>query len=79
MLPANSPLAAAAAALFSSPELNTSTPLTLTQAQQEAIGENLEMIQNLIVQPSSPLCSPKPVVVQDFLLDALMGQWYQVD
>uniref|UniRef100_A0A915LKL8 Lipocalin domain-containing protein n=1 Tax=Meloidogyne javanica TaxID=6303 RepID=A0A915LKL8_MELJA len=78
MLPANSPLAAAAAALFSSPELNTSTPLTLTQAQQEAIGENLEMIQNLIVQPSSPLCSPKPVVVQDFLLDALMGQWYQV-
>ncbi|KAF7632213.1 hypothetical protein Mgra_00008397 [Meloidogyne graminicola] len=78
ILPVNSPLAAAASALFSSPELNTSTPLTLTQAQQEAIGENLEMIQNLIVQPSSPLCSPKPVVVQDFQLDALMGQWYQV-
>ncbi|KAL7070177.1 hypothetical protein ACQ4LE_010463 [Meloidogyne hapla] len=78
MLPANSPLAAAVAALLPSPELNTSTPLTLTQAQQEAIGENLEMIQNLIVQPSSPLCSPKPVVVQDFQLDALMGQWYQV-
>lgn len=37
------------------------------------------MIQNLIVQPSSPLCSPKPVVVQDFQLDALMGQWYQVN
>jgi hypothetical protein len=61
------------------PEFNTSTPLTLSQAQQEAIGENLEMIQNLIVQPSSPLCNPKPVPVQEFQLDAFMGQWYQVN
>jgi hypothetical protein len=60
------------------PELNTSTPLTLSQAQQEAIGENLEMIQNLIVQPSSPLCNPKPEPVRQFQLDAFMGQWYQV-
>ena len=60
------------------PELNTSTPLTLSQAQQEAIGENLEMIQNLIVQPSSPLCNPKPEPVHQFQLDAFMGQWYQV-
>uniref|UniRef100_A0A183C972 Lipocalin domain-containing protein n=1 Tax=Globodera pallida TaxID=36090 RepID=A0A183C972_GLOPA len=64
------------AALF--PDLNTSTPITLTAAQQDAIGENLEMIQNLIVQPSSPLCNPKPVPVTEFNLDAFMGQWYQV-
>jgi lipocalin len=37
------------------------------------------MIQNLIVQPSSPLCNPKPVPVQEFQLDAFMGQWYQVN
>lgn len=36
------------------------------------------MIQNLISQPSSPLCNPKPVPVSDFNLDAFMGQWYQV-
>ncbi|KAI1731920.1 hypothetical protein Ddc_00765 [Ditylenchus destructor] len=58
--------------------LNTSTPITLTAAQQAAIGENLEMIQGLISQPSSPFCNPKPVPVSEFNLDAFMGQWYQV-
>ncbi|MFH4973681.1 hypothetical protein AB6A40_000390 [Gnathostoma spinigerum] len=57
---------------------NTSTPLTLSAAQQAAIGENLEMIQNLITQPSSPLCNPKPVPVDEFEIDPFMGQWYQV-
>ncbi|VDN17418.1 unnamed protein product [Gongylonema pulchrum] len=57
---------------------NKSTSLTLTPAQQAAIGENLEMIQNLITQPSSPLCNPKPVPVEEFDVDAFMGQWYQV-
>lgn len=59
-------------------DFNTSTPITLTAAQQQAIGENLEMIQNLIVQPSSPLCNPKPEPVSDFNLYAFLGQWYQV-
>uniref|UniRef100_A0A1I8EP83 Lipocalin domain-containing protein n=3 Tax=Wuchereria bancrofti TaxID=6293 RepID=A0A1I8EP83_WUCBA len=52
--------------------------LTLTPAQQAVIGENLEMIQNLITQPSSPLCNPKPVPIEEFDVDAFMGQWYQV-
>lgn len=55
-----------------------STSLTLTPAQQAVIGENLEMIQNLITQPSSPLCNPKPVPIEEFNVDAFMGQWYQV-
>ncbi|KAH7732025.1 CRE-LPR-5 protein [Aphelenchoides avenae] len=59
-------------------DFNSSTPITLTAAQQAAIGENLEMIQNLIAQPSSPLCNPKPVPVTEFNMDAFMGQWYQV-
>ncbi|CAJ0569402.1 unnamed protein product, partial [Mesorhabditis spiculigera] len=49
----------------------------LTDAQKAAIGENLEMIQNLIIQPSSPLCTSKPEPV-DFDFYALLGQWYQV-
>lgn len=73
-------------------DFNSSTPITLTAAQQAAIGENLEMIQNLIAQPSSPLCNPKPIPVTEFNMDAFMGtarplkinvpshlgQWYQV-
>lgn len=57
-------------------DFNSSTPITLTDAQQQVIGENLEMIQNLIAQPSSPLCNPKPVPITDFNIDAFMGQWY---
>ena len=59
-------------------EFNASKPIILTKAQQSAIGENLEMIQNLIAQPSSPLCNPKPVPVAEFNMNAFMGQWYQV-
>ncbi|VDK42336.1 unnamed protein product [Anisakis simplex] len=59
-------------------ENGTILPLVLTPAQKAAIGENLEMIQNLITQPSSPLCNPKPVPVAEFNTDAFMGQWYQV-
>uniref|UniRef100_A0A1I7ZB72 Lipocln_cytosolic_FA-bd_dom domain-containing protein n=1 Tax=Steinernema glaseri TaxID=37863 RepID=A0A1I7ZB72_9BILA len=62
----------------STTETNSSAPITLTSAQQAAIGENLEMIQNLITQPSSPLCNPKPEPVSSFNIDAFMGQWYQV-
>uniref|UniRef100_A0A914ZFJ9 Lipocalin domain-containing protein n=1 Tax=Parascaris univalens TaxID=6257 RepID=A0A914ZFJ9_PARUN len=57
---------------------NGTISLVLTPAQKSAIGENLEMIQNLITQPSSPLCHPKPVPVDEFDVDAFMGQWYQV-
>ncbi|VDN51804.1 unnamed protein product [Dracunculus medinensis] len=57
---------------------NFSRPIELTSAQKAAIGENLEMIQSLITQPSSPLCNPKPIPVSDFNIDAFMGQWYQV-
>uniref|UniRef100_A0A0K0EX45 Lipocln_cytosolic_FA-bd_dom domain-containing protein n=1 Tax=Strongyloides venezuelensis TaxID=75913 RepID=A0A0K0EX45_STRVS len=57
---------------------NTSMPINLSSSQQAAINENLEMIQNLIIQPASPLCNPKPVPVDDFNIDAFMGQWYQV-
>uniref|UniRef100_A0A0N4ZBD8 Lipocalin domain-containing protein n=1 Tax=Parastrongyloides trichosuri TaxID=131310 RepID=A0A0N4ZBD8_PARTI len=57
---------------------NGTIPLNLSSSQQAAINENLEMIQNLIIQPSSPLCNPKPVPVDDFNMEAFMGQWYQV-
>jgi lipocalin len=59
-------------------ETNGTTPLVLSSAQKAAIDENLEMLQNLIVQPSSPLCNPKPTPVSDFNIDAFMGRWYQV-
>jgi hypothetical protein len=54
------------------------TSLALSPAQQAAIGENIQLIQQLITQPSSPLCNPKPQPVADFRVDAFMGQWYQV-
>ncbi|MCP9265884.1 Protein CBR-LPR-5 [Dirofilaria immitis] len=57
---------------------DSKSALTLTPAQQAVIGENLEMIQNLITQPSSPLCNPKPIPIEEFDVDAFMGQWYQV-
>ncbi|VDK56488.1 unnamed protein product, partial [Cylicostephanus goldi] len=53
------------------------TNLTLTPAQSAAITENLEMVQNFIIQPSSPLCTHKPEPV-GFELQSFMGQWYQV-
>lgn len=59
-------------------DFNSTKPITLTEAQQKAIHENLEMVENLIIQPSSPLCNPKPQPVSEFNLDAFMGQWYQV-
>ncbi|EFO89882.1 hypothetical protein GCK72_023702 [Caenorhabditis remanei] len=51
--------------------------IVLTPAQSAAISSNLEMIQDLIIKPSSPLCTQKPDPVE-FELDPLMGQWYQV-
>ncbi|PAV69148.1 hypothetical protein WR25_20582 [Diploscapter pachys] len=51
--------------------------IVLTKAQSAAIGENLELIQNLIIQPSSPLCTAKPVPIE-FDINGFMGQWYQV-
>ncbi|EGT59322.1 CBN-LPR-5 protein [Caenorhabditis brenneri] len=51
--------------------------IVLTPAQSAAISSNLEMIQDLIIKPSSPLCTQKPMPVE-FELDPLMGQWYQV-
>ncbi|KAF8353543.1 lpr-5 [Pristionchus pacificus] len=51
--------------------------LTLTAAQSNAIGEQLKMIQNLVIQPTSPLCTSKPEPV-DFDFNSFLGQWYQV-
>lgn len=51
--------------------------IVLSPAQSAAITENLELVKNLIIQPSSPLCTQKPVPV-DFDLEAILGQWYQV-
>ncbi|KAK6766338.1 hypothetical protein RB195_025940 [Necator americanus] len=59
------------------PELPSLNNLTLTPAQSAAITENLEMVQNFIIQPSSPLCTHKPEPV-GFELQSFMGQWYQV-
>ncbi|ETN68983.1 hypothetical protein NECAME_01093 [Necator americanus] len=59
------------------PELPSLTNLTLTPAQSAAITENLEMVQNFIIQPSSPLCTHKPEPV-GFELQSFMGQWYQI-
>lgn len=39
---------------------------------------NAALIQNLLTQPNSPLCNPKPEPVETFNLDAFMGKWYQV-
>ncbi|GMR60647.1 hypothetical protein PMAYCL1PPCAC_30842, partial [Pristionchus mayeri] len=50
---------------------------TLTRAQSNAIGEQLKMIQNLVIQPTSPLCTAKPEPV-DFDFNSFLGQWYQV-
>ncbi|GMT36085.1 hypothetical protein PFISCL1PPCAC_27382 [Pristionchus fissidentatus] len=50
---------------------------TLTAAQSNAIGEQLKMIQNLVIQPTSPLCTAKPEPV-DFDFASFLGQWYQV-
>ncbi|PIO76387.1 hypothetical protein TELCIR_01537 [Teladorsagia circumcincta] len=51
--------------------------IVLTPAQSAAITENLEMVQNFIIQPSSPLCTQKPEPVA-FDMYSFMGQWYQV-
>lgn len=51
--------------------------IVLTPAQSAAITENLEMVQNFIIQPSSPLCTQKPEPV-GFNMYSFMGQWYQV-
>ncbi|KAK6055264.1 hypothetical protein COOONC_07231 [Cooperia oncophora] len=51
--------------------------IVLTPAQSAAITENLEMVQNFIIQPSSPLCTQKPEPVA-FDFYSFMGQWYQV-
>ena len=51
--------------------------LTLSPAQLSAVGEQLKMIQNLVIQPSSPLCTAKPEPV-DFDFYSFLGQWYQV-
>ncbi|VDL71941.1 unnamed protein product, partial [Nippostrongylus brasiliensis] len=51
--------------------------IVLTPAQSAAITENLEMVQNFIIQPSSPLCTRKPEPVA-FDMHSFMGQWYQV-
>lgn len=39
---------------------------------------NAALIQNLLTQPSSPLCNPKPLPVDKFDVDAFTGKWYQV-
>ncbi|KHJ97858.1 hypothetical protein OESDEN_02163 [Oesophagostomum dentatum] len=59
------------------PEPPALSNLTLTPAQSAAITENLEMVQNFIIQPSSPLCTQKPEPV-GFEMQSFMGQWYQV-
>lgn len=57
-------------------QINNGT-IVLTPAQSAAITENLEMVQNFIIQPSSPLCTQKPEPVA-FDFHSFMGQWYQV-
>ncbi|CAD5220295.1 unnamed protein product [Bursaphelenchus xylophilus] len=59
-------------------DFDSSTPITLNEAQQKAIAENLEMVEGLIIQPSSPLCNPKPEPITEMNIDAFMGTWYQV-
>jgi len=39
---------------------------------------NAALIQNLLTQPNSPLCNPKPAPVETFNVDSFMGKWYQV-
>uniref|UniRef100_A0A5S6QR87 Lipocalin/cytosolic fatty-acid binding domain-containing protein n=1 Tax=Trichuris muris TaxID=70415 RepID=A0A5S6QR87_TRIMR len=43
-----------------------------------AVGPNLAIIENLLLQPNSPLCLPKPATVSDFDVDSFTGRWYQV-
>lgn len=39
---------------------------------------NAAVLQNLLSQPSSPFCNPKPVPVKKFQLESFMGKWFQV-
>jgi len=39
---------------------------------------NAALIQNLLTQPTSPFCNPKPTPVEKFSVDSFTGKWYQV-
>ncbi|KFD52998.1 hypothetical protein M514_06114 [Trichuris suis] len=43
-----------------------------------AVGSNLAILENFLLQPNSPLCLPKPATVSDFDVDSFTGRWYQV-
>jgi len=52
---------------------------SITKNDTEQVARaNAAVIQNLLTQPSSPLCNPKPQPVRNFNLDAFMGKFYQV-
>jgi hypothetical protein len=38
----------------------------------------MALIQQVLSQPNSPLCTPKPQPVTEFNVDSFMGTWYQV-
>jgi len=38
----------------------------------------MALIQQVLSQPNSPLCTPKPQPVPEFNVDSFMGTWYQV-
>ena len=57
---------------------NDSASVTLNNQTAKAISDNVALIQQLITQPNSPLCNPKPTPVPEFNVDAFMGTWYQV-
>lgn len=54
---------------------------TINKAQKQRnnkINTPYEIIQKFITQSVQPLCNPQPEVVQNFNINAFMGQWFQV-
>lgn len=45
---------------------------------EKSLKKNLGLIQELIMQPNSPFCNPKPQPLATFNIDAFMGTWFQV-
>ncbi|KAL1243321.1 Elongation factor [Trichinella spiralis] len=48
------------------------------EVENVAVGTNLALVENLLLQPNSPFCQPQPETVQTFDIDKFTGKWYQV-
>ncbi len=56
---------------------DTSTSPLEKIADAANLRSNVALVQQILTQPDSPLCNPKPYPVTTFDVDAFMGTWYQ--